>query len=44
MEPVLRGIFKNVAPRLIIKNAGHFIQDDAGEEVAESIRKWMDEN
>jgi len=44
MEPVLRSIFKNVAPELIIKNAGHFIQDDAGEEVAEHILKWMAEN
>ena len=44
MEPVLRNIFKNVAPKLIIKNAGHFIQDDAGEEVAGHILKWMAEN
>jgi len=44
MEPVLRSMFKNVAPELIIKNAGHFIQDDAGEEVAEHILKWMAEN
>ncbi|MBW1642100.1 MAG: alpha/beta fold hydrolase [Deltaproteobacteria bacterium] len=43
-EPVLRSLFKNVAPKLIIKNAGHFIQDDAGEEVAEHILKWMAEN
>jgi len=41
MEPVLRSIFKNVAPELVIKNAGHFIQDDAGEEVAGHILKWM---
>ncbi|MCP4757765.1 MAG: alpha/beta fold hydrolase [Proteobacteria bacterium] len=44
LEPVLRSIFKNVAPRLIVKNAGHFIQDDAGEEVAEHILKWMSKN
>ena len=44
MEPLLRDLFKNVAPELIIKNAGHFIQDDAGEEVAEHILKWMGEN
>ena len=25
-EPVLRAIFKNAAPPLTIKNAGHFIQ------------------
>lgn len=40
-EPVLRGIFKNCAPPLIIASAGHFIQEDAGEEVAEHIRTWM---
>jgi haloalkane dehalogenase len=40
-ESVLRGIFKNCAPPLIITNAGHFIQEDAGEEVAEHIRTWM---
>ena len=40
-EPFLRSIFKNVAPRLIIPGAGHFIQEDAGEEVASQIMKWM---
>jgi len=40
-EPFLRSIFKNVAPRLIIPGAGHFIQEDAGEEVAVHIIKWM---
>ena len=38
---VLRGIFKNVAPVVTIKNAGHFIQEDAGEEVAKRIVEWM---
>ncbi|MBW1709351.1 MAG: alpha/beta fold hydrolase [Deltaproteobacteria bacterium] len=42
-ESVLRGIFKNAAPPLAVKKAGHFIQEDAGEEVAERIRKWMAE-
>jgi len=40
-EPFLRSIFKNAAPRLIIPNAGHFIQEDAGEEVAQHIVNWM---
>jgi len=38
---VLRGIFSNCAPPLTIAGAGHFIQEDAGEEVAEHIRNWM---
>jgi len=40
-EPILRSIFKNVEPPLNIPNAGHFIQEDAGEKVAEHICKWM---
>ena len=40
-EPVLRSIFKNCAPPLTIAGAGHFIQEDAGEEVARHIRSWM---
>ena len=40
-EPFLRSIFKNVAPPLIIPSAGHFIQEDVGEEVAEHIMRWM---
>lgn len=40
-EAHLRSIFKNVAPPLSIKGAGHFIQEDAGAEVAEHIVKWM---
>lgn len=40
-EPVLRSIFKNVAPKLSIPGAGHFIQEDAGEEVAGYIVDWM---
>ncbi len=40
-EPVLRSYFKNVAPLVLIENAGHFIQEDAGEEVAGHITKWV---
>jgi haloalkane dehalogenase len=38
---LLRSIFKNVAPAVTIKGAGHFIQEDAGEEVAKRIAEWM---
>ena len=37
----LADIFKNAAPAITMEGAGHFIQEDAGEEVAEHIRKWM---
>jgi haloalkane dehalogenase len=42
LEPELRAIFRKVSPPLIIKGAGHFIQEDAGEEVAGFIRKWVE--
>jgi haloalkane dehalogenase len=42
LEPELRAIFRNVAPPLIIHGAGHFIQEDAGEEVSERIRNWLE--
>ena len=34
---VLRSVFKNVAPPMPVAGAGHFIQEDAGEEVAHMI-------
>jgi haloalkane dehalogenase len=40
-EPFLRKLFRNAAPPLSIAGAGHFIQEDAGEEVAEHIARWI---
>ena len=40
-ESFLRSIFRNVAPPVAIPGAGHFIQEDAGEEVAARIVDWM---
>ena len=42
-EAYLRKLFPNVAPPLTIKSAGHFLQEDAGEEIAGHIRRWMAE-
>jgi haloalkane dehalogenase len=42
-EAQLRSIFRNVAPPLPVPGAGHFIQEDAGEDVAAHIVKWMAE-
>jgi len=39
-EPFLRSVFKNVAPPMPVAGAGHFIQEDAGEEVAKMIAEW----
>jgi haloalkane dehalogenase len=41
-EKLLRKIFKNVAPPSTIEGAGHFIQEEAGEEVAEKIGAWLE--
>jgi haloalkane dehalogenase len=40
-EARLRSIFKNAAHPITIEGAGHFIQEDAGEEVAGHILNWM---
>jgi len=39
----VRSLFKNVAPPLPIEGAGHFIQEDRGQEVAEQIVTWLAE-
>ena len=40
-EAMLRGVFRNVAPTLWIPGAGHFVQEDAGEEIAAKLREWI---
>jgi haloalkane dehalogenase len=42
-EASLRNLFQKVAPPLTIKGAHHFLQEDAGEEIAGHIRHWMAE-
>ena len=38
---MLKAIFKNAGEPIVYKDAGHFIQEDAGEEVAAQIVEWM---
>lgn len=40
-EAFLRKLFRNVAPPSLVSGAGHFIQEDAGEEAAEKISAWL---
>jgi haloalkane dehalogenase len=40
-EAQLRSIFRNVAPPILIQGSGHFLQEDAAEEVATRILDWM---
>jgi haloalkane dehalogenase len=40
-EAHLRSIFTNAASPVVIRGAGHFLQEDSGEEVAEKILSWM---
>lgn len=42
-EPFLRSLFRKVVPPPWISGAGHFIQEDAGEEVAAHIVEWMNQ-
>ena len=37
----LRSLFRNSAPPIPIRGAGHFVQEDAGEEIAAHIIDWM---
>ena len=37
----LRSLFRNSAPPIPISGAGHFVQEDAGEEVAAHIVEWL---
>jgi haloalkane dehalogenase len=39
-EPHLREIFPRATP-LAVRGAGHFLQEDKGEEIAEQIVRWM---
>src|SRR4030042_6786814 len=39
--PYLARVFKNAGPLEMIKNAGHMIQEDAGEEVGKRILEWI---
>ena len=39
----LKSIFKRANDPIVIKDAGHFIQEDKGEEVAQKIVNWMRE-
>jgi len=43
-EATLRKIFRKTAPSLTIRGAGHFLQEDAGDEIAGHIRRWMGES
>ncbi|MER3420162.1 MAG: hypothetical protein C4290_06390 [Chloroflexota bacterium] len=40
-EAQLRAIFRNVAPPFTITGAGHFLQEDRGEEIARYIVTWL---
>jgi haloalkane dehalogenase len=40
-EEHLRSIFPHAAPPVVIRGAGHFLQEDSGEEVADKILSWM---
>jgi haloalkane dehalogenase len=40
-EPTVRGLFRNVADTVWMPGAGHFLQEDAGDEVARAIVDWV---
>jgi pimeloyl-ACP methyl ester carboxylesterase len=41
-EQHLRSIFRNAAPPLTTRDAGHFLQEDRGEQIAGHILAWME--
>lgn len=40
-EAMLQALFRNASPTLWVPRAGHFVQEDAGEEIAVKVRDWM---
>ena len=40
-EELLRGIFRHAAPTYLVPGAGHFIQEEAGADVAGKVAEWM---
>lgn len=41
MEAFMETVFRNIKETLKVPDAGHFIQEDAGEFIAEKIRDWV---
>jgi haloalkane dehalogenase len=41
MEVDLRALFRPAAPTRTVPGAGHFIQEEAGREIAEEIARWI---
>jgi haloalkane dehalogenase len=42
-EAHLRSIFRNAAPTIVIEGAGHFLPEEAGEELTEHILQWRNQ-
>jgi haloalkane dehalogenase len=41
MAPILQRAVPGARPARVISNAGHFLQEDAGEEVGQRIVAWL---